>query len=160
MIGAVPDPGPMREPEWSALAKGRRARLTGAACGLTGSDLTLFVVMAENAKMDGTGMLTGAPRLAVECGLDVTNVRRARSRLVAGSWVRCDRTSKGGITRPGKPNPTGAWSVYVNPRPVEIVAWGKKGAGPDGINLKTLGAPTKSQRTRALNPRNGRRLWA
>jgi len=38
LVGAVPDYGPMREPEWSALPKGRRARLTGAACGLKGVD--------------------------------------------------------------------------------------------------------------------------
>ncbi|MCY4637543.1 MAG: hypothetical protein OXG04_24135 [Acidobacteria bacterium] len=114
--------------------------------------------MAENARVDGSRMLTGMPRLAVEAGLDVRHVRRSRARLVAGSWIRCDRESKGGIARPGKPNPTSEWSVYVSPRPVEIIAWGKTGAGPDGKHLKTLGAPTKAQRTRALDPRKGR-LW-
>lgn len=163
LIGVVPDPGPMREPEWSALAKGRRARLTGAACGLTGADLTVYVVMAENARVDGSRMLTGMPRLALESGLSVRHLRRSRARLAEGSWIRCERESKGGIVRPGMPNPTSEWSVYVSPRPVEIIAWGKDGASENGTHMqhvKTLGAPTKAQRTRALNPKNGRRLWA
>ena len=163
LMGVVPDPEPLREPEWSALPKGRRARLTGAACGLSGADLNVFVVMAENARVDGSRMLTGTPRLALEAGLSRRNVIRSRARLVAGSWIRCERESKGGIARPGKPNPTGEWRVYVQARPIEIVAWGKDGAREDGKHMqhvKALGAPTKAQRTRALNPRQGRRLWA
>ena len=159
LIGAVPDSRPNRDTDWSALPNGRKARLTGAAAGLTGADLTVFVVMAENARVDGSRMLTGMPRLAVEAGLDVRSVRRSRDRLAAGSWIRCERESKGGIVRAGKPNPTGEWRVFVSSRPVEIIAWGKSGAGQGGKLLKTLGAPTKAQRTRALNPRNGRRLW-
>ncbi len=163
LMGVVPDPEPLREPEWSSLPKGRRARLTGAACGLTGSDLTVYVVMAENARVDGSRMLTGTPRLAVEAGLTAREVRRSRGRLAAGSWIRCERESKGGIVRPGKPNPTGMWRVYVQVRPVEIIAWGRDGASATGKHMqyvKALGAPTKAQRTRALNPRHGRRLWA
>ena len=153
-IGAVPDSKPNRDTDWSALPNGRKARLTGAAAGLTGADLTVLVVFAENADRAGRRMRAGMPRIAVEAGLTRRNVIHARDRLVAGAWLRCDRASKGGIVRPGQPNPTGEWSVYVSPRAVEIVEWGK-----NGELRKAVGAPTKSQRRRALDPHAGRRLW-
>ena len=154
LIGAVPDSGPNRDTDWSALPNGRKARLTGAAAGLRGVDLDTYIVFAENADRAGHRMRTGMPRIAVEAGLTRRNVIHARDRLVAGAWLRCDRASKGGIVRPGKPNPTGEWSVYLSPRAVEIVEWGK-----NGELRKAVGAPTKSQRRRALDPHAGRRLW-
>ena len=81
-IGAVPDSKPNRDTDWSALPNGRKARLTGAAAGLTGADLTVLVVFAENADRAG--------RHDVKVGADGDGGGRDRGQLHGGAGYPAD----------------------------------------------------------------------
>ena len=131
--------------QWAALPAGDRARIMGAAAGLTSSDLNVYAVMATQGNGAGRRIFTSNRQIATIAGYSRQEVIRAQKRLEAAMFIRRVKPSKGGITDDGRANPTNTWAVFLPASPPII-----EETTVNGRVLRASRVPPKSSRRVAL----------
>lgn len=136
--------GPVPDTQWATLSAERRARIMGAAAGLTTSDLNLYVTMA--GACNGSGRVHHSNiQLALLAGYSRQEVIRSLQRLKAEWFIHRVKKSNGGKAAAGKANPTHSWAVFM-PSSSPVIEEINKG----GRLERASRVPSKSSRKTAL----------
>ena len=100
---------------WARMAVSLRARITGLAGGLRGTDLAVYIGLAELADRDGLRMRYSTYRVAEWVGLSRRGLQNALERLCIEMWVVKVHESEGGLTQASRPNCTSVYEVLTLP---------------------------------------------